>query len=103
VTIDEADLAIVAALVGAEEAFEGGLGRGPLVHQREAFRTERRVRPRLGGDGADPGPRPRDDGPDAGEPGCDGDAQIARRRVRGHDRERHPAALTPCPGGAAGR
>src|ERR687893_322999 len=65
--VHDAQLPVVAALVGRGELLDGLFGGPAFGHQIEAARAVVKVRHRLGGDGAHAGARPRHDGADGEE------------------------------------
>ena len=92
--VDDTELALVTALVGADQPFHGLLGREPFAQEREALGAVTRVRVRLGGDRADVRLRPRYDRSDREELRLDGDAPLRRIEVAGGDRERRDHGST---------
>jgi hypothetical protein len=92
--VDDAQLAVLAALVRAREALDHPVGREPIAQQREPVRPVARVRVRLRRDGSDLGLGPRDDGADGEELGLYGDAPAARLEVTGGDRVRRDARFS---------
>ena len=103
VDVDDADLAVVAALVLLEQPLQGDRGGGAVVEVGERQALVGDVGVGLGGDGADPGHGGRHGGPDGQELGGDGHAPRLAVGGPGHDREGHgredsePDAARPIP------
>ena len=93
--VDDAELPLVAAVVGLGQALDDLLGRQALPQQREAIGAVARIRVRLRRDGAHPGLRPGDDRPDGQELRLHGDAPLSRIEVARHDRIRRDHARVP--------
>src|SRR5207244_13203932 len=78
VAVDDAELALVATVVGTDQPPHDVVRGGALSQQREALRSVPRVRIRLRRDRADLGLRPRHDRADGEELRLPGDAPLAR-------------------------
>ena len=89
VGVDEADLAVVAALVLLEQPLQRDRGGRALVEERERLALVGDVGPGLGRDRADLGDRGRDDRPDGEELRRDRHPPRLAVGGAGHDRERH--------------
>jgi hypothetical protein len=98
VAVDDPDLALGTALVGAGQARDGVVGREPFAQEREALGAVARVGERLRGDRSDLGLGEGTDRADGEELRLHGDAplprlEVARRdRVRRDDRLSHTSA-----------
>jgi hypothetical protein len=70
-------------------------GGAPALEGVEAPRPVRRLVDRLGRDDADPRTDPRHDRARREHRRLQGDAELARLRVAGDDRQRHPPSMAP--------
>ena len=93
VDVDDADLAVVAALVLLEQPLQRDRRGGAVVEVGEGQALVGHVGVGLGRDGADAGDGGRDGGADGQELGGDGDAPGLTVGGAGHDRERHAPTL----------
>ena len=86
--VDDAELALLAAVVGRRQPLDDLVGRGAAAEELEAVRPVARVRVGLGRDRADVRRRPRHDRADGEELRLRRDAPLAGVEVAGADRVR---------------
>src|SRR5919204_3334054 len=87
-SVDDPDLAVLAALVRLRQPLDDLLGGQPLAEQREPLGAVARIRPRLRGDRAHVRLRPRDERADGEELRLHRDAPLAAAEVATDDRVR---------------
>src|SRR5208282_574972 len=91
--VDQVELAMLAALVGADEAAHDLLGLDLGREELEAVRSEQRIDEGLRGKRPNPAPRMGAERADGEEAGGDGDTESTGFRVVRHDRPGHGGVL----------